>query len=53
MPKQVELVQEENRPRYPNLQWYLDSIGVDFKEAIEVVNNIPKLYELQNSTSDK
>ena len=48
----LELVQEENRPRYPNLQWYLDSIGVDFKEAIEVINKIPKLYELKNSPSN-
>jgi len=40
----LELVMDENRPRYPNIKWYLDAVGVDFKEAIRVVNAIPKLY---------
>lgn len=40
----LEMVQEENTPRYPNIKWYLDAVGVDFKQAIRVVNAIPKLY---------
>jgi len=40
----LELVMEENARRYPNLKWYLDVLGMDFKEAISVVNAIPKLY---------
>jgi asparagine synthetase B (glutamine-hydrolysing) len=40
----LKKVKEENRPRYQNLRWYLDSVGLDFKEVINVVNNIPKLY---------
>lgn len=40
----LEMVLEENTPRYPNIKWYLDAVGVDFKEAIQVVNAIPKLY---------
>lgn len=40
----LEMVEEENAPRYPNIKWYLDAVGVDFKEAIQVVNAIPKLY---------
>lgn len=40
----LELVMEENAPRYPNLKWYLDVLGMDFKEVIAVVNAIPKLY---------
>lgn len=40
----LEMVEEENTPRYPNIKWYLDAVGVDFKEAIQVVNAIPKLY---------
>lgn len=40
----MEMVMDENRPRYPNIKWYLDAVGVDFKEAISVVNSIPKLY---------
>lgn len=40
----LRLVEDENQPRYQNIRWYLDAVGIDFKEAIEVVNNIPKLY---------
>lgn len=40
----LEMVLEENSPRYPNIKWYLDAVGVDFKEAITVVNAIPKMY---------
>ena len=40
----LELVLDENRPRYPNIKWYLDTLGMDFKEVISVVNAIPRLY---------
>lgn len=40
----LEMVMEENTPRYPNIKWYLDAVGLDFKEVIPVVNSIPKLY---------
>jgi hypothetical protein len=39
----LELVQDENRPRLPNIKWYLDAVGLDFREVIEVVNAIPPL----------
>lgn len=38
------LVEDENRPRYPNIKWYLDAIGMDFADVIPVINRIPKLY---------
>lgn len=40
----LELVTEENAPRYPNMKWYLDVLGMDFKEVVSVINAIPKLY---------
>lgn len=40
----LALVKEENRPRYPNIRWYLDTLGLDFKEVVSIVNSIPKLY---------
>jgi len=40
----LALVQEENTPRYPNLKWYLDVVGVDFTAAINAINNTPRLY---------
>ena len=42
----LERVADENQPRYQNLRWYLDTLGMDFKEVIKVVNNIPKLYKV-------
>jgi hypothetical protein len=41
----LELVKEENRPRYPNIRWYLDVLGMDFKSVIQVVNSVPKVYK--------
>lgn len=40
----LKLVNVENIPRYPNIKWYLDVLGFDFKQVISVVNSIPKLY---------
>ena len=37
------LVEDENRPRYPNIKWYLDAIGMDFDRVIPAINSIPKL----------
>jgi glutamine---fructose-6-phosphate transaminase (isomerizing) len=44
--KALELVKDENRPRYQNIRWYLDALGMDFKEVVKIVNDIPKLYKL-------
>ena len=43
--KALELVKDENQPRYQNIKWYLDTLGLDFEEVIKVVNSIPKLYK--------
>jgi hypothetical protein len=43
----LHLVQDENRPRYPNIKWYLDSIGMDFESVISIINEIPKLTNLE------
>ncbi len=40
----LELVEVENQPRYESIQWYLDSIGIEFEDAIKTINKIPKLY---------
>ena len=40
----LELVKDENRPRYQNIRWYLDTLDMDFTEVISVINAIPKLY---------
>ena len=40
----LTLVEDENQPRYQNIRWYLDALGMDFKEVINIINSIPKLY---------
>ncbi len=40
----LALIDQENRPRYQNIRWYLDAIGMNFNEVITVINSIPKLY---------
>ncbi|MBU2863002.1 hypothetical protein KO489_04010 [Reinekea forsetii] len=38
------LVKDENQPRYENIRWYLDALGMDFTSVINIVNKIPRLY---------
>lgn len=42
--KALEIVADENFPRYQNIRWYLDTLGLNFQEVIKVVNQIPKIY---------
>ena len=42
----LKLVIDENRPRYQNIRWYLDTINMDYTEVIKVINAIPKLYSI-------
>ena len=40
----LDLVEDENRPRYANLKWYLDAVQLDFADTVRVINAIPRLY---------
>lgn len=42
----IRLLEEDNKPRYETLRWYLEIVGLDFAEVIRRINEIPKLYEL-------
>jgi glutamine---fructose-6-phosphate transaminase (isomerizing) len=41
----LRLIEDENRPRYANIKWYLDTIDLDFKETIKRINKMPFLFE--------
>ena len=41
----LELVKDENRPRYQNIKWYLDTLNMDYEDTIRRVNNF---YNNQN-----
>lgn len=43
--KALELVADENQPRYENIRWYLDLLNMDFKSVIKVVNSTQRMYE--------
>ena len=42
----MKLIEEDNLPRYETLRWYLEIIGLDFTEVVNVVNKITKLYSV-------
>jgi hypothetical protein len=37
-------VEDENRPRYESLKWYLQIVGMPFQSTIGTINAIPKRY---------
>jgi glucosamine--fructose-6-phosphate aminotransferase (isomerizing) len=41
----LALIADENRPRYANIKWYLDAVGLDFSDTIRIVNAIPRMYD--------
>lgn len=40
----LQRVKEDNAPRYESIKWYCDIIGIDFKNTLSAILNIPKLY---------
>lgn len=42
--KALELVYEENKPRYNSLKWYFEIVGLDYESVINKINSIPRLY---------
>lgn len=40
----LKLIEEENKPRYENIKWYLDAVGIDFDECIDRVNAMQPIY---------
>ncbi len=39
----LKLIKEENQPRYQNIRWYLDAVGLEFRKVVERVNSISTL----------
>ena len=42
--KAIELIYEENKPRYNSLKWYLEIINLDFEDTIKKINMIKPKY---------
>ncbi len=42
--KALQLTNEENKPRYDSIQWYCNTIQINFNKTVEIINKIPTLY---------
>lgn len=42
----LRLIDDENQPRYPNIKWYLDAIGLDYASTIRTINSAKRLPQL-------
>jgi hypothetical protein len=43
----LELIYDENRPRYESFKWYTETVGLNFTEVVTAINKIPKLYSTE------
>ena len=45
----LKIIEEENKPRYESIKWYLNTIGLGnkFNEIITKINSIHKLWKLE------
>jgi len=50
--KALEMIKEENKPRFEAIDWYGQTIGLDMNHAVKVINNAPRLYSSQRFSSD-
>ncbi|MFH0863255.1 MAG: hypothetical protein V1875_09560 [Candidatus Altiarchaeota archaeon] len=41
----LKFIEKENYPRYESIKWYLEAVGLDYRDTLERINRIPKLYK--------
>jgi hypothetical protein len=44
----LDLIQNENQPRYQNIRWYLDVLGFDFRNVISIINSTQPVSTLRH-----
>lgn len=42
----LKLAKMDNQPRFESLDWYCQTIGIDLKNVLKIINTAPKLYSL-------
>ncbi len=42
----LELIYRDNKPRFESMKWYFDTIHVPMEDALKVINQIKKQYEV-------
>ncbi len=40
----LKLIDQENQPRWESIKWYCDTIGINMKETIKLINSASKRY---------
>lgn len=40
----LDLIEQENYPRYEALGWYCDVVGIDIERCLRTIHEIPRLY---------
>jgi glutamine---fructose-6-phosphate transaminase (isomerizing) len=40
----IQLIKEDNKPRFETIEWYANIIGFDVNSAIKIINDIPRHY---------
>ena len=40
----LKLVYIENKPRYQNIVWYIEALGLDYSSVIKKINSVKKMY---------
>ena len=40
----LAMVNDDNRPRLESIRWYCDTVGIDWRETLRRINEIPPLY---------
>ena len=43
----MEFIHEGNMPRFESIQWYCDTIGLDFSDTLKKINSMRKLYHVE------
>ena len=41
----LQIIQEENEPRWANIEWYCEIVGVDFKETVLAIERAKKIWQ--------
>lgn len=45
----LELVRQENEPRWESLQWYANTIGFSLNDALQVISGMPRLWRMNKN----
>lgn len=40
----LELVYRDNQPRWESMKWYMDTVDVDMRDALKIIDGMKKLY---------